>query len=457
MGTVGISFGSASSGQGFDVASTVTQILANEQQIESPWKSQLTALRAQDTVFTTIGNDLSTLTTRLQALTDFSGVLSQKQGASSNTNVLALTGASQTAAAGSHTIVVHTLAQTSSNYSDTVSNSNDVLSGSLSIQVGSGVSHTITAGASGDTLASLATAINSAGIGVSTTVISDALGSRLSLVSGTDGVAGQLTISSALNDTATSTAIGFAMGQAGANGSLNVDGIPLSTASNTVANAIPGVTFQLLSATPGTPVQVQITNDNTAVEIAVSDLVTAYNAVAKDIKAQEGKDASGVAEPLFGNPTLSLLQNQLSSALLGGAASGSISSVAQLGISLNNDGTLTLDSSGLQTALNNNYSDVKSYLQNASSFGQNFMSILGGLGAAAPNGDVYLSLQQNAAEELALNQSITSEDARIAEDKTSLTAELNKANQILQSIPAQLNQVNELYSAITGYNTTPTG
>src|SRR5579871_3856184 len=114
MGTVGLSFGAATSGQGFDVASTVTQIQASEQAIETPWKNQLTALQAQDTVFTSLGTDLSTLTTSLQALTDFTGVMSQKEGSSSNTDVLSLTSANTTAVAGSHTVTVNSLAQTSS-------------------------------------------------------------------------------------------------------------------------------------------------------------------------------------------------------------------------------------------------------------------------------------------------------------------------------------------------------
>ncbi len=60
MGTVGINFGSATSGQGFDVASTVTQIQASEQAIETPWKNQLTALQAQDSVpFDRWADDLS--------------------------------------------------------------------------------------------------------------------------------------------------------------------------------------------------------------------------------------------------------------------------------------------------------------------------------------------------------------------------------------------------------------
>lgn len=453
MGTVGINFGSAASGAGFDVATTVTQILANEQQIESPWKTELTALQAQDAALTSIGTDLSTLSTKLQALTDFSGVLSQKQGASSNTNVLALTAASQAATAGSHTIIVGSLAQTSSSYSDRVSNSLDLLSGSLTIQVGTGSPTTLLIDSGNNTIGTLAGAINAAGIGVNATVISDATGSRLTLVSRTSGSAGQLTISGSISDTTKQSSLGFFNGQTGLDGSVTVDGVQVSIASNDVSNVIPGVTFQLLASAPGTPVEVQITNDNAAVGSAVSDLVTAYNTVAKDLRTQEGKDASGKAEPLFGNPTLSYLQSQIGNLILGGKGSGAVRSVTQLGISLNNDGTLSLDTNALQSALTNSFSDVQGFLQNAGGFGQTFAASLNNLGTQAPNGNVYLAQQQNVAQELSLNQSISAEDARIASDKTTLTSQLNAANQILQSIPSQLNQVNEIYSAITGYST----
>src|SRR5271168_2326081 len=102
MGTVGLSFGSPTSGQGFDVATTVSQIQAAAAAVENPWNSQLTALHAQDTVFTSLGTDLSTLTTSVQALTDFEGVFSEKEGSSSDPNTLALSSASPAATAGSH-------------------------------------------------------------------------------------------------------------------------------------------------------------------------------------------------------------------------------------------------------------------------------------------------------------------------------------------------------------------
>ncbi len=125
--------------------------------------------------------------------------------------------------------------------------------------------------------------------------------------------------------------------------------------------------------------------------------MTAYNAVMKDINTQEGKDASGNAEPLFGNPTLAQLQSQLSGALFAGAASGAISNITQLGISLNNDGTLALNMDTLSAALNSNFADVTGFLQNSGSFGQTFATTLNNLGTQSTNG---VDLPGAAAEQL---------------------------------------------------------
>jgi flagellar hook-associated protein 2 len=149
---------------------------------------------------------------------------------------------------------------------------------------------------------------------------------------------------------------------------------------------------------------------------------------------------------------MATIQSGLTGALFSGAASGSISNITQLGLSLNDDGTLSLDSSTLTSVLNSNFSDVTGFMQNAGSFGQTLSSALNNLGTQAPSGAVYLAQQQNSSQEAALNTNITNENATLASQKTQLTAELNTANEILQSIPSQLNEVNEMYSAITGYN-----
>lgn len=452
MGTVGINFGPINSGQGFDVASTVSQILAAEHAVEGPWKAQLANLQAQDTALSKIGTDLASLSTAMQSLTDFNGVFASKQGASSDTNVVELTSASNLAVAGSHTVVVNSLAQTSSQYSDKITNAADTLTGSLTVTIG-GQSQTLNV--TGSTLSQMAASINSASMGVAASVVTDTTGSRLSLVSRTSGAAGQITLSASLTDNANSTAIGFQQGMQGKDASLTVDGLNTTSASNTVTGLIPGVTFQILavSANPAVPVQVQITNNNSSIEQAFSNFVSAYNAVTDDIRTQEGKDSSGKAEPLYGDPTVALIQNQLTQGLLSGAASGSIKSLSQFGIAVDQTGHLTIDGGTLDNVLNSNFSDVQGFMQNVNSFGKTFNSILDGLSSTSTNGALSLALTQNSAQEDTLNKNISNQEDRIAEDKTRLTDQLNTANQILQSLPDQLNQINQLYSAITGYNT----
>ena len=455
MGTVGIAFGSPTSGQGFDVTSTVNQLISNLQAVETPWKTQLASLQSEDTALTSIGTDLSSLSTALQSLTDFQGVLSEKQGSSSDTSVLQLTGAASNAVAGSHTITITSLAQTSSQYSDVVPTS-DTLRGTLTITVGSAAAQSITIDSSDNTLSSLADAINSGNYSVTANVISTSGGERLSLVSNTSGAAGGITVSGSLQDATTSATIGFTQGQAGQDAQLTVDGVSVTSSSNTVTNAIQGVTIQLLSAAPSTNVQVEITNNNSDVESALNSFVTAYNKVIGDLNTQEGKDSSGNPEPLFGNPAVATIQESLQSALAFVQSGNGISSITQLGISTNSDGTLSLNTDMLLNALNSNYQDVVNFFQPSvsfKSFGANLSTAIDNLGNSAPNGAVYLTLQQNVAQESSLNTSISNEDARISTEKAQLTTELNQANYILEQIPSQIAQVNEIYSAITGYNT----
>lgn len=466
MGTVGISFGSPTGGSGFDVASTVSQIVTNLRNVETPWKNQLSTLTSQDSALSQIGSDLATLASALQALTDAQGVLAEKQGSSSDPNVLSLTSSTASAVAGSHTIVVTQLAQTSSYVSDAIKNDGDTLSGSLTIN---GKTLNIDSADNDTTLSLLESAINSGSFGVTASIVTDASGSRLSLQSNTSGAAGQITLSGNITDTTTNSAVNMSVGQSGQDAQLTVDGVQLTSASNTITGAISGVTFQLLSTSPKDAngnqenVQVQITNDNSDVETAIGKFVNAYNTVVGDLNTQEGKDSSGNPEPLDGSPMLASLQSQLESAISFTQSSGAVSSLSQLGItfSSSDDGTLTLDGNALDSELSSNYQDVVNFFQpgsnGASSFGDNMTAVLNGLSSSDPNGAISLALKQNSNEETQLNTTISNEETRITAEQTSLTNELNQANFILTEIPQQLQNINEMYSAITGFNENPQG
>jgi flagellar hook-associated protein 2 len=470
MSNVGISFGSPTSGQGFDVSSTVSQMVSNLQAVETPWKNQLTALQAQDTALTGIGTDLSSLSTALQSLTDFEGVLAEKEGSSSDNSVVELTGASPAASAGTHSIIVSQLAQAFS-YASSAVNSGDTLSGTLKLG-----SQTITLsdGTAKDgsgktiprnnTLSTLASYINSGDYGVEANVVSLGNGqSELTLVSTTSGALGSVAVDTsqftdATAGSTTAGAVTFSQQQKGQDAEFSLDGLPaMTSSSNTVTTAIQGVTMQLLSAAPKETVQLEITNNNSDVETAVSNFVNAYNKVVGDLNTQEGNDSSGNPEPLYGNPSLALLQEQLQEALNFTQSSGGVTSLSQLGITAGarDDGTLTLDTGALDSRLNSNYQDVVGFFQPSASFtsfGGNLTNILNSLGNSGPDGAVYLALQQDSSQEKALNQNVSNQETLISSEKTQLTTELNQANYTLEAIPRQIDEVNELYSAITGYN-----
>ena len=563
MGTVGISFGNPTSGQGFNVSSTVSQIVANLQAVETPWQTQLSSLDAQDSALTSIGSDLSTLTSALQNLTDFQGVLSGKLGSSSDDSVLQISSAASSSVSGTHTVEVDQLAESSSFASNSLA-STDTLSGTLTLAVGSGSAQTITINSSDNTLSTLASTINSGNYGVTANVVTGSDGTQqLSLVSQTSGTQGNLTIGGTLTD-ASSNTVNFTQVQAGQDAQLKVDGVSVTSSSNTVTNAIQGVTLQLLNANVGEKVQVVITNDNSAVESAVSSFVSSYNQVIGDLNQQEGNDASGNPEPLFGTATLASLQQDIEAALnfvqpqnavgtttaisdtdtlssgslsiqvgsgsaqtvnfsggtlsdladainsadvgvtaniitsgssvtlsltnttsgsngvitvnpgnltdtttgdqvnFGTSTSSGITSLTQLGItaSTSDDGTLSLDTDTLDSALNSNYQAVVNFLQPSAeftTFGGNLTNVLDNLGSGTTDGVITLALAQNSSEESQLNTNITNENTFISSQQALLTSELNTANQTLEQIPEQVNEVNELYSAITGFNENPQG
>ena len=195
MGAVGLNFGSPTSGAGFDVSSTVATIVGNLQNVETPWKSQLTKLESQDTAISSLGTLFSNLSNDMSSLTDLEGIMAQKEGSSSDQNVLTLTAATSAAVAGTHSVEVTSLAQTSSGYLAPVSSASAPLTGSITLHVGAGgAAKTITLNSSDNTLSGLASAVNSSGVGVTASVLTDSSGSRLSLVSGTSGAKGNISI-----------------------------------------------------------------------------------------------------------------------------------------------------------------------------------------------------------------------------------------------------------------------
>jgi len=427
---------SFSNSQGINVQQAVAQAIAALAQPEVQWQNQQAGLQTETSDLNSIESDVNALITALSSLGDPVGSLAQMTTTSSNSNIVTAT-AVNGAATGNHTVVVSNLATTASWYSDPVSDPNAALpAGSFTIQVGSGTPTQITVGSGVNSMNDLASAINGMNLGVTANVVTDSNGSRLSIVSNNSGAANDITIS---ND----TTIKFTQAVVGKDASLKVDGIPIDSATNTVSGAVNGVTFNLLSADPNTTVNVSVSPDTNAAATAIQNFVSAYNTVVGDVNTQYTVNANHQEGPLAGDSTLSLLQGDLLSIAGYTAGTGAVESLGDLGISMNKDGTLTLDSGTLDSAIQNNFSAVQSFMQGTSSNG--FVSFINNQMSSLTdpsNGAFTVDLQSISNENKDLQDQIDNFQIYLGQQTVILTAEFNQADIALQQLPGEIAKIN---------------
>jgi flagellar hook-associated protein 2 len=439
--------GSATSGaglgQGINVQQFVQFAVANQTAAITALQTQQTSLGAQNTEIGTITSDLAALQNAAAALRDPLGALSAEAATSSNSSVVTAT-ASGIAVAGSHSIVVSSLATTGSYYSD-VPASSTLAAGSFQIQVGTNAAATVTVDSTNNTLSTLAESINNQNIGVNASVIQDATGSRLALVSATSGAPGDLTVSGAY------AGLNFHKAATGLNAVLSVDNVPISSASNTVSNVINGVTLNLGSASlNNAAVTVNISPDSTQATTAINAFVSAYNTVVGDISSQFNVASNGTGGgPLEADNSLREVQSQLL-----GAVSYSISgnggavNLASIGVNLNDDGTLSVDNSALSTALSANYTGVQNLFQNATTgFSQNLNTVINNF-TAPKTGILTLDAQSVTSTASGLNQQIIDLQAALADQEQNLTSVYSKVNATLQELPLLESQITQQLASV---------
>jgi flagellar hook-associated protein 2 len=438
-------------GQGIDVSSLVTQILSQSTGQLTEWQNEQSTLQAQASDLTGINTALTALATTVTALSDPTGALAAQSATSSNTSVLTAS-ALTTAAPGNHTIVVGTLASAGTVYTDDFSGGANTsilpanaTTGEIDLSVGgaTAVPITITAG-SNDTLTTLASYINGQNLGVNASVITDANGSRLALVSQNTGTPGALAISN------NNTTLSFNTPGGGTNASITLDGIPYSSATNTITGAIPGVTLNLASAAPGTPVQLTVGPDATQATSAIDNFVNAYNQVISDINQEFTFNAATNSQgPLGSDSGLRALQTSLLNDVTYSVPGNSgLVNLAALGINQNDDGTLTVGTtpSGqtLSQVLSANPAAFQTFFQNSTQtgFADNFNADLTNL-TDPTQGVLNLDLAQNKSQQTDLTNSITNFEAQLTTEQQQLTTQYSEVDASLQAYPLLLQQVTE--------------
>lgn len=339
---------------------------------------------------------LSTFQTSLGKLND--PALFEKRSATSSAADTVSISADANAVAGNYNVQVFNLAQTSKVALAGVDNATDPLgSGTLTINVGE---ETLDIDLTDASLADIRDAINSAGkdSGLSASIVSDpsgASGARLvlsSTASGTDNdisVAVSEDASADLQQLAFAPAAGsevdFEPSPAGEDprvarvisysrdANLAIDGITMSSASNTVDDAIQGVSLTLKKAqtaealTNADTINLRVSEDKGGVRKSITDFVDAYNTMFDSVNkltsvtSVGGDDTEPLAAALVGDSSVRAFMSAMRSELGASSDTEGVRILSDLGITSQRDGKLAVDNTKLNKALDNNFEQVNAF------------------------------------------------------------------------------------------------
>lgn len=354
---------------------------------------------------------------------------------------------------------------TSANYTGTSWTSPDMPPGStlgansITLSSGTGASFaTLTVSTAlttpGQTYAQLATAINTAVSAFNASAVTNGTPTlNVNATAGSDAGGTNLTIASTGTTptpfTINEPALGFTQAVTAANASLTVDGVPVQSGSNSVTEAIPGVTLTLLGASLGSPINLTVASDAGQVSTAINQFVADYNTALGLVNSQfQFSSTTSSQGALASDPTIRSLQSTLEQALnyVTAPATGTttVSMLSDLGISAGSDGSLTLNSATLNSALVNNPGDVQNFFEGASlnGFASSLNASLNAFTSPA-NGAFKVDLSSISASNAALTKEISDfESGYIASQQKLLTAEYSAAEIALQQLPQLMAQLN---------------
>jgi len=448
FGTPLITVGGLASG--LDTNSLISALLDVARKPIKQLQTQQAALNSQSARLKLIKTKLEALQNAAQALDTPREVLAAK-ATSSNESIVKATATSGTSF-GSVPVIVTSLATAERTYSAPFASKTQTFGagGSFEIQIGS--SNTVISVGPTDTLESLVSKVNGSGARVTASLVYDGNAYRLGITALDTGAANAVTFvehGTEVQTLALSSAANQV--QAAADASFKVDGFPMARASNTVTDAIDGVTLEL-TGTSASPATVTVARDASAAKSKLETFVTAYNDVMKAIGAEfayTGK-ARG-ADSLSGDPTLRGLQSRLRS-LTGqtvAGLTGTYTSLASVGVSTNRDGTLTFDSAKLEAAYSKDPNGVSALLSKGTSGPTGVLSqISTAVDAYTRGGDGSLTVRIDgiAGRVSTLDKQIASMESRIDTYESGLRKQFSELERLMSSLNTQSSQMTSILS-----------
>ena len=242
-----------------------------------------------------------------------------------------------------------------------------------------------------DTLASLQTTINGLNAGLTASVVSDGSSNpyHLTLTSSQTGSAGNLIVdaSKLTGITLKQTAQGQdALLATGGSTSSN-SGLLVASSTNDFTGVLPGVTLTVQDAATS-PVTVTVASSDSTIASNLQTFVTDYNNFRSQLSTDTAfNTTTNSGSVLSSDPTAQQLDSQISNLITGYFSnSGSIHSLADLGVTVQTDGTLAFNQSTLDTAYSKSASDVQNFFSTATTgFSTKLSSLLDQLAGSSSN------------------------------------------------------------------------
>lgn len=347
-------------GSGLDVESIVSQLVALERRPINRVQTQQAQVNAQISAYGSLKSKISEFQSAMASLGSASS-FRLFQGTSSNESVFTANVGSE-ALAGSYSVDVQSLAERDKIAFGPFADSNTAVgSGTLNLSVGS-ESFSINVGAT-DTLASIRTAINEASdnTGVTATIVNSDDGARLVLSSNETGTDNALTVTATGDgdgndsDNAGLSALTYVSGgtsyatsiSTATDAVVEIDGFAVTSSSNTISNAIDGISFTAKSV--GTA-SLEVSRDDEAILEAVNQFADAYNA----LRSEVNKQRSGQLEA---DSTLLSIERALSEVMNAGSeiSGSSFRYLIEAGVSVNEEGVMEVNEDTVTEKLNNDF------------------------------------------------------------------------------------------------------
>lgn len=284
---------------------------------------------------------------------------------------------------------------------------------------------TVTIGDAQNSLTGIASAINAAQAGVTATVITDSTGSRLS-IKGATGAEQGFTISVAEDGGAPGlSALAFnsssqpmALTGKSQDAKVALDGVEVLRPSNSFADLIPGVKLDLVRASPGQIVPLTTSRPTEALAQAVNDFVATYNELVSVVKTETALGTGSLRSDGGVREMMRQLRELTGRNLHANGNAGDPATLAELGISTNRDGTLTVNAATLQSAIGNAGPAVERILTVGLPSALREVS----LGLTAPSGSLSASQTGYTRQQA----SIAKEQEKIESDSATLRERLTK-------------------------------